>query len=591
MESPIPAFTLDAETVLHELRAFVAAEYEAQRLKFADQRAKPRAERVEDGTCMDGLRFARLDEAGRAVFRHAGNDSRLREGDLVSLRQAEDGDSWRVAIFREEPGEIWLAAENGFKGSEFAESAGWFIDEDFVDLQSLYLKALDRVPASAIGQECILPLLMGTESHELDEEEFQGAMDDLQKAPSAWEDAQKEAIAGCMAAERCYLVQGPPGTGKTRVLAQVVRQLVERGERVLITAFTHRAIDHALSATAREIADRGRVARFCAAQHRRDENFDRFEFFAQSPLAGQSGGWVAAATPFSLHKRLPGVEFDAIVIDEAGQMTTALAVMAMLSGRKYLLFGDQQQLGPVVTSQSRRDAANVGIFHALRAQSAHGTCLDVTYRLNDVLTAWPADHFYHGGLVSAPSAAARRLACGISPALPWWIKEALDPAKPLVWISSRSEAARMVNEDEVGCASELLRALYLCGVLPEHIAVVTPYRRQARMLRRRLETLMPETSWRGCVIDTVERMQGQEREVIVFSMCAADRSFIRLQAEFLLDPRRLNVAATRARVKLIILGSSALFETSLYDSDLEEEQSLLRSLWKCSERVLIPAMG
>ncbi len=580
------AFTLDAETVLHDLRAFVAAEFQAQRAKIAEQQAKPRPERVEDGTCMDGLRFARLDEAGRAVFRHEGNDSRLREGDLVSLRQDEGGDSWRVAIFREEPGEIWLAAESGFKGSEFAEPAGWFIDEDFVDLESVYLKALDRVPASAIGQECILPLLMGTEGHELDEEEFQGAMDDLEKAPSTWEDAQKEAIAGCLAAERCYLVQGPPGTGKTRVLAQVVRRLVERGERVLITAFTHRAIDNALAATAREIADRNRVARFGAAQHRRDENFDRFESFAQSPLAGQSGGWVAAATPFALYKRLPGVEFDAIVIDEAGQMTTALAVLAMLAGRKYLLFGDQQQLGPVVMSRSRREASNVGIFHALRAQSAHGTCLDVTYRLNDTLTAWPSEHFYHGELVPAPAAATRRLACGIAAALPTWLKEALDPARPLVWMSSHSGLARTVNEEEVGHAAELLRALRLGGVLPEHIAVVTPYRRQARKLRRRLETLMPDTSWRGCLIDTVERMQGQEREVIVFSMGAADPAFIRLQAEFLLDPRRLNVAATRARVKLIILGSAALFETSLYDSDLEEEQALLRSLHRHAHHIM-----
>lgn len=581
----MPAFTLDAETVLHELRAFVAAEFEAQRMKFAEQRAKPRSERVEDGTCLDGLRFARLDEAGRAVFRHEGNDSRLREGDLVSLRQAEDGDSWRTAIFREEPGEIWLAAESVFKGTEFAEPAGWFIDADFVDLESLYLRALDRVPASAIGQECILPLLMGTERHELDEEEFQGAMEDLEKTPSTWEDAQKVAIAGCLAAERCYLVQGPPGTGKTRVLAQVVRRLVERGERVLITAFTHRAIDNALTATAREIADRSRVARFGAAQHRRDENFDRYEFFAQSPLAGQSGGWVAAATPFALYKRLPGVEFDAIVIDEAGQMTTALAVMAMLTGRRYLLFGDQQQLGPVVMSRSRREASDVGIFHALRAQSHHGTCLDVTYRLNDTLTAWPSENFYHGELVPAPSAAPRRLACGMAPALPMWIKEALDPARSLVWITSRSEAARTVNQDEIEQATELLRALYFGGVLPEHIAVVTPYRRQARMLRRRLETLMPDVSWRGCVIDTVERMQGQEREVIVFSMCAADPAFIRLQAEFLLDPRRLNVAATRARVKLIILGSDALFETSLYNSDLEEEQALLRSLHRLAHHI------
>ncbi len=567
----------------------MAAEFAAQRLKFAEQRAKPRNERVEDGTCIESLRFLRLDEAGRAVFNHAGNDSRLREGDLVTLRQAEDGDEILANLFREEAGEMWLVTEKGFKAAMFSEPSGWFMDEAFLDLESYYLAAFDRLPMSAIGQECILPLLMGSEAPEFDEEEFNGAMEDLQKQPQAWEDAQMDAIASCLAVERCCLVQGPPGTGKTRVLAQVVRRLVERGERVLITAFTHRAIDNALSATAREMNDRDRVARICAPMHRRDENFDRYEFFAASPLALQSGGWVAAATPFALRKRLPGVEFDTVVIDEAGQMTTALAIMAMLSGRKYLLFGDQQQLGPVVMSRSRREVDSIGIFHALRSQAKHGTCLDVTYRLNDTLAAWPSENFYQGELVPAPVAAARRLACKTPPQGPEWLNQVIAPEVPLVWLGHLDEASRTVNSAEVSAAAEILRALHRGGVKPEDIAVVTPYRKQARAMRRRLETLMPDTSWRGCVIDTVERMQGQEREVIVFSMCASDPGFIQRQAEFLFDPRRLNVAATRARSKVIILASDSLLHTDLHDTDLAEDQALLRSLARFAHSIRLPA--
>lgn len=150
-------------------------------MKFAEQRAKPRSERVEDGTCIEGLRFQRLDETGRAVFSHAGNDSRLREGDLVTLRQAEDGDETLANLFREEAGEMWLVTEKGFKAM-FAEPDGWFIDEAFLDLESPYLMAFDRLPASAIGQECILPLLMGSGAPEFDEEEFNGAMEDLKSS-------------------------------------------------------------------------------------------------------------------------------------------------------------------------------------------------------------------------------------------------------------------------------------------------------------------------------------------------------------------------------------------------------------------------
>lgn len=585
----MPAFALDAGNVLTELRDFVTAELAAQRLRFAEQRAKPRWERVEDGTCMDGLRLKAVDEAERASFKHSGNDSRLREGDLVSLRQADDGDEILASIFREEAGEMWLRTEKGFKETMFEEREGWFIDEAFVDLESHYLSAFDRLPASAIGQERILPLLMGVEEQELDEEEFNGAMEDLEKQPHAWEDAQRDAIAGSLAAERCYLVQGPPGTGKTRVQAQVVRRLVERGERVLITAFTHRAIDNALAATAREMDDRDRVARFGAPTHRRTENFDRFEYFAASPLATQNGGWVAAATPFALRKRLPGVEFDSIVIDEAGQMTMALAIIAMLAGKRYLLFGDQQQLGPVVVSRPRREAAMAGVFHRLRSQARHGTCLDVTYRLNDALAAWPSENFYNGELTPAPVAAARRLACALPPAEPEWLRLALDPAVPLVWLSHGDEASQTANPVEAAGAAEILRALHRGGVSPEDMAVVTPYRRQGRAIRRRLETLMPQTSWRGCVIDTVERMQGQERDVIVLSMCASDAAFISRQAGFLFDPRRLNVAATRARSKLIILAGSALLDASVHDTDLAEDQSLLRSLHRFAARFPLPA--
>ncbi len=576
------AFSLDASPVINDLRTFVCEEAEVQKIRHARQMALPIDERVENGTCLARLHFTRLDEKGCAVFRHEGNDSRLREGDMITLGHRSHDAAVQGTIYREESKEIWISPEREFRTAQFDRPDGWFIDEALIDLSSHYLDALDRLPSCEIGQERILPLLMGEAEPGFNEDDYLAEHGDLASEPGRWEDMQMEAIAGCMAVDHCYLVQGPPGTGKTHVLARVVRQLVERGERVLITAVTHRAIDHALSAVAREIGDRQRVARFGKATHKRDENYDQFEYFAESPLASCDGGWVAAATPFALRKRLAGVDFDAIVIDEAGQMTTPLAIMAMLAGKKYLLFGDQKQLGPVVASRPRREIESFGIFHALRNQEAKSTMLDVTYRLNDVLTEWPSENFYQGELKPAALAAPRRLTCRIPSGAPEWMRTSLDPQAPLVWIDFDHDSARTESEDEACTAAEIIRALYHSGLKPEEMAVVTPYRRQARRIRRRLETLLPGQSWRGLVIDTVERMQGQERDVILLSLCASDTSFVGQQAEFLYDPRRLNVAATRARAKLIILASESLLSTALHDSDLEEDQDLLRSLRKCA---------
>jgi len=150
-------------------------------------------------------------------------------------------------------------------------------------------------------------------------------------------------------------------------------------------------------------------------------------------------------------------------------------------------------------------------------------------------------------------------------------------------------AGRTWNDEESAAAAELLVRLERSGIPPEDMAAVTPYRRQARRLRRRLETLAPDRSWSGCVIDTVERMQGQEREVIVVSLCASNPEFLILQAEFLFDARRLNVSVTRARTKLIVLASDSLLEVDACDADLEEEISLFQSLLSGAVQVLHPS--
>lgn len=140
------AFTLDVSTVIEDLRAFVCEEAEVLRIKYAEQLAQHIQDRVENGTCWDRLQFLRIDEQGRAVFRHMGNDSRLREGDLITLGHSDHEDVVLGTIYREEGRELWITKESGFKIKRFEQLEGWFIDEGFLDLSSHYLAALDRLP-------------------------------------------------------------------------------------------------------------------------------------------------------------------------------------------------------------------------------------------------------------------------------------------------------------------------------------------------------------------------------------------------------------------------------------------------------------
>lgn len=582
-------FVEEFSTLKQSLDDFVRGEFRELRRLQEERNTLTLAQRVERGICLAGLTVMACDPKGIMVFAHRGNDSHLREGDRVCLSHSTLEFTTEALIFREETDRIWLVlSEASQKQLALLPRENWMIDEALVDLEGLYLEALDRLVSTEIGQECILPLLGDQAETRFDDELYGATLAYLEASPQSWQEAQREAIAGCVAASPCYLVQGPPGTGKTRVLGEVVRLLVERGERVLVTSSTNLAIDHALTEIARAMGDSSRVARYSELVDRPEEAFERFEKFAGSSLATQKGGWVAGATPFALNKRLRGVEFDTIVIDEAGQMTTPLAIMAMLAGRKYLLFGDQRQLGPVVVSRPRRELGEVGIFQALHRKVRESTLLEVSFRLNQTLCTWPSEHFYGGRLTPAPDIAPARLAWVKSECTGALVGEALCPSRPLVWVDFCHERARKSSEEEAVMIAEMLVALCEGGVAPEKIAVVTPYRRQARRIRARLQQLHTGFIWKACLIDTVERMQGQEREVVLVSLCASEFSFLHQNAESIYDPRRLNLAATRARTKLVILASRALSDFRPGEVDLMDDLDTLKGLRDMAYRITAP---
>ncbi|NMB89982.1 MAG: AAA family ATPase [Chloroflexi bacterium] len=471
------------------------------------------------------------------------------------------------------------------KGNHFfldAEPEGWIIDQDWFDSSPFYLDALNTVADSLRGRSTILPLLQGSLKPQIDYARHERSAQEM--AAAGLNDSQVEAVARAYASDLLHLIQGPPGTGKTWMLAHLARLLVADGQRVLVTALTHRAIHNALNKIP-DVDEDIPVCKIGENRHTGDLHVPNFDSFDQSHFGDLAGGYVIGATPFALHtQRLANVEFDVVLFDEASQVTLPLAIMGMLAGNKYIFIGDENQLPPV-TVFSEQKAAQTSIFAYLAGRGSE-TMLNITYRLNDVLTDWPSRTFYRNELISSQKAAGRRLQL-THQATRWDF--VLDPTSPTVFLDlcHRNTTVRSRREAEI--VVELILALLEHEVSPEEIGVVVPYRAQSRLIRSLLRrTIDDESIWTRVVVDTVERMQGQEREVVLVSFATASPAFAAQMADFLFQPQRLNVAVTRSRTKLILVGSHHMLDGNQDDPLYAETFALLRDLINSCLHITLP---
>jgi DNA replication ATP-dependent helicase Dna2 len=558
---------------LQKLRKFVLDEAEAQYSALAKQWSRPLQDRVAHGWAIEGLRIEHF-QNGRLCLSCVTNNSRFREGDLVVLHRDNPQDKDALHLDLQYDGETDLEASL-IQGNEMLimeKATGWILDQDWFDSSPFYLSALEKVADSQLGRSIILPLLQNTLIPKIDFARYERAKEKLKI--TGLNNSQIESVAMSYATDLLHLIQGPPGTGKTLMLAHLAKLLVQDGQRVFVTALTHRAIHNALNKMP-EVDAGMPVCKIGEERHAEDLHVPNFARFEQSGFGDKKGGYVVGATPFALRtKRLANVEFDVVLFDEASQITLPLAIMGMLAGSKYIFIGDENQLPPV-TVLSARDLKQTSIFTYLTGRG-NETMLNVTYRLNDVLTDWPSRTFYHNELKPSEKAASRRL--HLSPEPTRW-DFVLDPDAPAVFLDLCHQNTTVRSRIEAETVVELILSLLMRDVSPEDIGVVVPYRAQSRLIRSLLRRIIEdEDTVKKLVVDTVERMQGQEREVVIVSFATASPKFAAQMAEFLFQPQRLNVAVTRPRTKLIMVGSHNMLSADQYDPGQTEIMNMLRDL-------------
>ena len=568
--------------------AWFAEQYERLRLEARAAEEQSAAlwrltpgERHAAGIALGGLELdgePRPTESGEWEYHfHCDNTSELREGDAVLL---SDGDPVRGAVVS---GTILTLTARGI--------VVWAPE------RIAHPRLLDRYESDIVHTRTLRnlwrwldtdPRLRGLVAGRI-EPSF-GPAAALDALSATFNAEQRAAIGRALAAQDFLLVQGPPGTGKTRVVAEIARRAAARGERVLITAFTNQAVDNVLRRLLSDgfedfvrlghslsVAPELRTFRLAARACRQaglpvagDETSIASETLTPELVRAAlcSAPVVAATTAtWSAERYDPGgeaVRFDLAIVDEASQLTVPAVLGALRFAHRFVLVGDERQLPPLVVSE---EAATRGLKRSLFASllDRWGSCASVAlrtqYRMHPVICGFPSRAFYNGALEAGGSARTALLQLAGKP-LPH-LAPVLDPNRALVFVNvpPRADAPEpdgKASRTQARVVTKLIQALLAAHVPPEQIGVIAPYRAQAAAIRQRLA----RTDISSVTVDTVDRFQGGEREVILFSFGGrVAQSPYRHGLDFLADPNRLNVALTRAQRKLILVGERQMLES------------------------------
>ncbi|MDF9744016.1 AAA domain-containing protein [Natrinema salsiterrestre] len=506
-------------------------------------------ERADDDRALIDLEFVEkrpLDE-GRWELRArntGGANSKLREGDLVL---ASDGDPVRgdseLARIERLDDEIVITADEPVEVTRLdVYPSELTTDRLLVAMHDALLK----------GNERRKDVLFGRADPEFAEigEEF---IDN--------NDRQNEAVTKAVGAEDCALIHGPPGTGKTYTIARAIRAMVERGERVLLSAFTNRAVDNALEALLEQledVIDEDRVVRVGSESGIRDDmepyRLERAGDPDDRVEKLQNAQVVAATTSTCGSRVMKEQAFDVALVDEAAQLTEPGTCAAINLAERFVLVGDHEQLPPVVRAEN--DLTESLFERLVDRYPEAGVMLDRQYRMNQRIQVFASNEFYDGRLRPAtPEVAARNLddLDGVSrDALPENLRD------PVSFVDVEGDRSQYTDSEEAARIAELVERYEAAGVERTDIGVIAPFRAQVS----EISTHVPD----DVAVDTVDRFQGSSQEVIIVSFTATGS----LEGPIFEDYRRINVALTRPKRALVLVGDSqALATDPVYERMLE----------------------
>ncbi|ESZ93988.1 hypothetical protein SBOR_5629 [Sclerotinia borealis F-4128] len=427
---------------------------------------------------------------------------------------------------------------------------------------------------------------------------------------------QRRAIEKVMSAQDYALVLGMPGTGKTTTIAHIIRALVSQGKSVLLTSYTHTAVDNILLKLRDDsipILRLGSKAKI----HPDVQEFAKLAVDPKDTMEEIQSVWhdtpiIATSCLGINHPIFNERTFDYCIVDEASQITLPVCVGPIRLARTFILVGDHNQLPPLVKDEeARKGGLDISLFKYLSdAHPQSVVYLEHQYRMNADVMALSNTLIYNGRLkCGSDSVATRKIIIPEMDALKshhhtpnsilrctqksiclepkrgrCWLRDLLDPDVTVAFVDTdglgdeareSEKGNRTVNDVEAKIVTQLVTSLISTGVDPAEIGVMTHYRSQLASLKEGLRGA------KGVEMHTADRFQGRDKEVIVLSLVRSNEAGN--IGELLKDWRRINVAFTRAKTKLLVIGSRGTLKGSGERKDADKPEEMVSRFVKLME--------
>ena len=484
------------------------------------------------------------------------NYSKLRVGDKVILNDIHLASSFDATIT-----DVFFDTITVMCDKQLDISSSFTIEQKSPQLINTLISCLEGI-YSGIPGAAFLRLLSGEEPFEK-EDFLKVNVDDIpnfDKIKELMNAEQLNAVSNMLEYPPVHVLQGPPGTGKTLVLAATAIATAHMNREVVVIANTHHAVNNALKKI-KSIDKKStviKVGSLLKAEELDDTviKFSTFkeyyEFSYKNRKKKRSGHIIGltiwgALTYLGLRHHAHFRPYHAL-IDEASLMPLSLATILGKTAPSVCLFGDSRQMQPIFRSELEQNIMSKSILDYC-AENIEGVTVDVlhtTYRMNNEITECVSKAFYEPygiRLVSSEISSENRL-------------EYHGNSESLQWINIETECEYLEeNREEAECVSNIVKELLSIGLNHNDIAVVTPFRKQVSLIRSMTRNIVAEDDMP--LIDTVERLQGQDVDCVIISFVKTSDSNV----DFIFNPNRLNVMISRAKRKVFIITSNEVGES------------------------------